>query len=115
METAAALCWEEAGAAAPGVAVPCRARWRSENGVPPPRRVVIADDTMKADTAWRLACEGTGLLWRGDYHNARQLLQAMARRADTRPRKRSREPASAAEAFHLHRMAPIVEIIQQTT
>lgn len=105
MEAAAELCWEEEGAAEPDAAVPCRARWRSENGVPPPRRVVVADDTMKADTAWRLACEGTGLLWRGDYHNARQLLQAMARRADARPRKRSREPASPAEAFHLHRMA----------
>ena len=33
---------------------------------------------MNADTAYRLACEGTALLWRGDYHNARQLLQAMA-------------------------------------
>lgn len=105
MEAAAELCWEEGAAAAQGALVPCRARWRSENGVPPPRRVVVADDTMKADTAWRLACEGTGLLWRGDYHNARQLLQAMARRADARPRKRSREPASPAEAFHLHRMA----------
>ena len=60
---------------------------------------------MKADAAWRLACEGSALLWRGDYHNARQLLQAMARRADARPRKRAKAPASAAEAFHLHRMA----------
>lgn len=100
----AQIVWEEV-AGAEGVARTCQARWRSESGQAPPRRVVVADDTMKADTAWRLACEGTALLWRGDYHNARQLLQAMARRADARPRKRAKAPASAAEAFHLHRMA----------
>lgn len=92
---------------------PHSAHWRSENGQPPPKRVVAADDSLSADTAWRLACEGTALLWRGDYHNARQLLQAMARRAD-RPRKgaapkggkgKAVERRSAAEAFHLHRMA----------
>ena len=63
------------------------ARWRSENGTAPPKRVVIADDRMTADAAYRLACEGTALLWRGDFQNARQLLQAMARRADEKPRK----------------------------
>lgn len=83
------------------------ARWRSESGTPPPRRVVIADDRMTADAAYRLACEGTALLWRGDFQNARQLLQAMARRADEKPgaRKTGKIPATAAEAFHLHRQA----------
>lgn len=84
------------------------ARWRSENGSPPPRRVVIADDRMTADTAYRLACEGTAMLWRGDYHNARRLLVAMARRADRgrrRPRGNRTPPATAAEAFHRYRMA----------
>jgi len=64
--------------------------------------VVLADDTMKADEAYRLACEGTALLWRGDYQNARQLLLAMSRRADRKARKTSAVPA---EAFHLHRQA----------
>ena len=103
----AQIVWEEA-AGAEGAARTCQARWRSESGQAPPRRVVVADDTMKADTAWRLACEGSALLWRGDYHNARQLLQAMARRADGRarkPGKAARPPATPAEAFHLHRMA----------
>ncbi len=81
------------------------ARWRSENASPPPKRVLIADDTIKADDAYRLACEGTALLWRGDFQNARQLLQAMARRADEKPRKAKKIPATAAEAFHLHRQA----------
>ena len=30
-------------------------RWRSEAGVPPPKRVVVADDRMTADAAYRLA------------------------------------------------------------
>jgi len=89
------VSWTEAGEAR-------SARWRSESGVPPPKRVVIADDRMTADAAYRLACEGTAMLWRGDFQNARQLLQALARRADRKPRK----PASSlTNAFHLHRQA----------
>jgi methylase of polypeptide subunit release factors len=65
---------------------------------------VVVDDGTKADTAYRLACEGTALLWRGDFHNGRQLLQAMARRIDRKP-PRTRDAGSPAEAFHLHRQA----------
>ncbi|WP_433425651.1 methyltransferase [Microtetraspora malaysiensis] len=78
------------------------ARWHSENTTPPPRRVVVADDRMRADTAYRLACEGTALLWRGDFPNARHLLRAMGRRID---RNRPRTGGSPAESFHLHRQA----------
>jgi len=78
------------------------ARWRSERGATPPKRVVIADDQMTADAAYRLACEGTALLWRGDFQNARQLLQAMARRADRKPHKAAPSPA---EVFNYYRQA----------
>ena len=86
------------------------ARWRSEAGMPPPKRVVIADDRTNADIAYRMACEGTALLWRGDFQNARQLLQALARRADHKGRtgkkaKPAKVPATPTEAFHLHRQA----------
>ncbi len=85
------------------------ARWRSESGMPAPKKVVIADDTTPADVAYRLACEGTALLWRGDFQNARQLLQALARRADSKGKgkkaKAAKMPATPAEAFHLHRQA----------
>ncbi len=79
--------WQEAGQT-------CSARWRSERGAAPPKKVVLADDTMTADTAYRLACEGTALLWRGDFQNARQMLKAMARRADESGKtdKRGRKP-----------------------
>ncbi|MGA0611567.1 methyltransferase [Caldimonas sp. KR1-144] len=85
---------------------PHSALWRSQTATPPPRRVVLADDTLSADAAYRLACEGTALLWRGDFHNARQLLQALARRADKPKKGRAPpKPATPAEAFHLHRQA----------
>jgi len=83
----------------------CAAKWRSQAGVLPPRRVVPADDTLNADTAYRLACEGTGLLWHGDFQNARQLLQAMARRLDRKPRVGGKPLPDYPEAFHRKRMA----------
>ncbi|MFJ9714263.1 methyltransferase [Streptomyces sp. NPDC101234] len=78
------------------------ARWPSENSGPLPQRVIVADDRMRADDAYRQACEGTALLWRGDYHNARQLLQAMGRRID---RKAPRTTTCTSESFHLYRRA----------
>jgi SAM-dependent methyltransferase len=69
--------------------------------------VAIADDRITADAAYRLACEGTAMLWRGDFQNARQLLQALGRRAERKPGKASgaSDAASPSEAFHLHRQA----------
>ncbi|KAB8189361.1 methyltransferase [Nonomuraea phyllanthi] len=72
------------------------ALWRSALGVPPPRRVITADDRMTADTAYRLACEGTALLWLGDFQNARRLLSAMGRRC---------KPAAPDAGFHRYRQA----------
>jgi SAM-dependent methyltransferase len=81
--------------------------WRAESGATAPRRVVAADDTMSADTAYRLACEGTGLLWQGDFHNARQLLQALARRTERKPKKSKKPEPDVApvQAFNAHRQA----------
>jgi SAM-dependent methyltransferase len=78
--------------------------------MPAPKKVVIADDQTPADVAYRLACEGSALLWRGDFQNARQLLQALARRADHKGGKGKhakppKVPVSPAAAFHLHRQA----------
>lgn len=76
--------------------------WRSESAAPVPTRIQIAGDQLSADAAYRLICEGTQLLWRGDFHNARQLLQALARRID----KKKRKPAATAlDAFNQHRQA----------
>jgi methylase of polypeptide subunit release factors len=88
------------------------ARWRSESGWAAPKKVVVADDTMNADTAYRLALDGTGLLWRGDFQNARQLLQALVRRldhkSDRNKRSKAAKPAATlTEQFHRHRLAQL--------
>ncbi len=86
------------------------ARWRAENGATAPKRVIIADDTVTADAAYRLACEGTAMLWRGDFQNAKQLLQALARRADAKSKRALKKSIPnteqlPADAFNLHRQA----------
>ncbi len=95
------LSWTDASSEPPG-ATAHTALWRSEAGTPPPKRVMVADDRITADTAYRQACEGTAILWRGDFQNARQLLQAMSRRVDRKPRKAATSPI---DAFNLHRQA----------
>ena len=91
------LEWHEAGCGR-------RARWRSEAGVAPPVVVDIGDDRISADAAWRLLEAGPALLWRGDWVNARHLLQALTRRADRRFATARGEPLrTPAEAFARHR------------
>ena len=77
--------------------------WRSENGWAPPKRCIVADDTMTADIAYRHASEGVGLIWTGDFQNARQLLQALARRVAKRRTKFAEMPYP--ERFHQVRLA----------
>ena len=69
MPDAPVVHWSEDGEAR-------SARWRSERGAPPPKKVVIADDAMTADDAYGLASQGIGLLWRGDFQNARASCEA---------------------------------------
>jgi methylase of polypeptide subunit release factors len=97
--------WEEGGEQ-------FSARWHSENGIRPHQKVVLADDTLTADLAYRMACEGTAMLYQGDFQNARQLLQALVRRVD-KPSKKSHRAdrvekekgKSPLEAFNLHRLS----------
>ena len=97
--------WEEGGEQ-------LGARWHSENGIRPHQKVVIADDTLTADIAYRLACEGTAMLYRGDFQNARQLLQALVRRVDKPPKKAKRvdrrektKTQTPLDIFNLHRLS----------
>lgn len=80
------------------------ARWRSEAALPPPAAVDVVDDKISADAAYRLMEAGTALLWRGDWVNARHLMQALTRRADRRfGALRGKPPRTPAEAFARHR------------
>lgn len=87
-------------------------RWLSESQHPAPTRIVRVDDKTTADEAYRFACEGTSMLWQGDFHNARQLLQALARRIErTEQRKLSKAAKSTPDTavipnlFHQQRQA----------
>jgi len=89
--------WSEAG-------LEHAARWRSEAGLPAPSAVAIADDRTSADAAYRQMEAGTALLWRGDWVNARHLLEALSKRADRRfGAARGKAPKTPAEAFERHR------------
>ena len=74
------------------------ARWHSEGGWPAPERVLVVDDTLTADAAYRMAKAGTGMLWQGDFQNARQLLSALARRVDRHRRTPTSNMKAAFEA-----------------
>ncbi|WP_449373291.1 methyltransferase [Arthrobacter psychrolactophilus] len=76
------------------------ARWFSASGASAPKKVQAVDDSLTADDAYRLAAQGTAMLWQGDYHNARQLLSAMARRLPTFSRN---EGEDVAKAFYRYR------------
>nr|WP_299038823.1 class I SAM-dependent methyltransferase [uncultured Psychrobacter sp.] len=77
------------------------ARWLSASDHPAPRRIVIVDDKTTANEAYRLACAGTSMLYRGDFHNARQLLQAITRRIErtenNSAKRKSRKAANKAK------------------
>src|SRR5512138_3012932 len=63
-----------------------------------PGRVGVADDRTTAREALARIRRGEALLYRGDYHNARQLLSALGRRL--RPRT---SPSAAADAWRAER------------
>ncbi len=99
MNTPATISWTHQGSEHTAI-------WSSANSEAPPQRIVAVDDTLGADEAYRLATAGTSMLFAGDYHNARQLLGAIARRipAGTKT-KRKAAAATTAERFYKYRQA----------
>ena len=88
----------------PGPGGERRATWWSEIA-PAPARLVLVDDRVTADAALRRARSGDGLVWAGDWHNARQLLAAMGRRLRA-PRPRA---PGLAGLFHAERERKRIE------
>jgi len=94
------------------------ALWQSAANNRPPKKIQVIDDTLKADAAYKLVCEGTALLWRGDFQNAKHLSQAISRRIDNRdlkPKARNKrikqektgDVPSPKDQFHLYRKSQI--------
>ena len=88
------------------------AKWHSENSIAAHKKIQIVDDTLTADIAYRLACAGTAMLYKGDFQNARQLLQALVRRVDKPSKKSNRvdrlakdKTKSPLDTFNLYRLA----------
>jgi SAM-dependent methyltransferase len=67
------ISWREGGSERRGL-------WLSPSSPPPPAGVGEAGDATTAAAALARVRRGEGLLYRGDYHNARQLLAALGRR-----------------------------------
>jgi len=89
--------WQEAG-------VEHVARWRSEAGLEPPDAVDVVNERISAEAAFALLEAGMALLWRGDWVNARHLMQALTRLADRRSGpSRGRTQQTPAQAFSRHR------------
>lgn len=78
--------------------------WRSESDTPAPEKLSEVDDSLKADDALRRVRKGEFLLYRGDFHNARQLIGAMGRRLPT-----PRHGGTPLEAFRAERKARAIE------
>ncbi|QCB98902.1 class I SAM-dependent methyltransferase [Arthrobacter sp. PAMC25564] len=78
------------------------ARWLSANGRPAPTRIEVVTDTLTADDANRMASQGIAMLWHGDFHNARQVLNAMDRRLGAGTKK---VPGTAADEFYRYRQS----------
>lgn len=76
---------------------PQHAAWHSEAGRPAPARMQVADDRLAADAAYHLICEGSTLLWQGDFFNARHLMEALKRRLD-KPKLRGKAQKNAKPA-----------------
>jgi methylase of polypeptide subunit release factors len=86
------------------------ALWQTDNGARLPSRVQTVS-ALDADAAYRLASAGTGLLWRGDFQQAKQLLQGMSQRLDAmQQRKAKAPPSAAAQAFAEHRKVQALRV-----
>ena len=68
---------------------------------------MVVDDTITADSAFRLASEGTAMLWRGDFQNARQLLQALAKRVDAKGIRAKRNRKTQPKKTAVTRVLPV--------
>ncbi len=80
-------------------------RYRSESEGPAPTRLTEVGDQLTADAALRQVRAGAFLLYTGDFHNAKQLLAAMARRLP-HPQVTSATPG---EQFRAERRARALE------
>jgi len=93
---AALITWPEHGQSR-------SALWQVDPGLRLPTRLQPMATAPTAAEAYRLACAGTAMLWRGDYEDGKRLLQAMGQHLDAAALRRQVPQARAREAFEQHR------------
>lgn len=78
--------------------------WVTENNFSLPKKVMVIDDSFSADRYTSLASQGISFVWKGDYHNAKQLLQAVQRRIKKHtPASQVADPQTMSKEFYRHR------------
>lgn len=85
------LCWQENQQTH-------TAQWLNDQRNPAPKQL-LATDHLNARDALRLMHQHTGIIWRGDYHQGKQLLAAI--------KKQVRAQAKSAPDFHRYRLQQI--------
>lgn len=97
------LHWQEEGLAH-------SALWQADNDARLPSRVKVVT-SLEADEAHRMASAGNGLLWRGDFQQGKQLLQAMSQRMEAAARRKKSEVCTTALArFESHRKTQALRV-----
>jgi methylase of polypeptide subunit release factors len=80
--------------------------WVSGSDFSLPKKILLADDRLKAADFYQQASEGAAFIYKGDFQNAKQLLQAVQRRIDKSIHKKSSANSqSPRELFHRHRQS----------
>lgn len=93
--------------------------WVSESDFSPPKKILLASDDLKANDFYQKASQGAAYIWRGDFQNAKQLLQAVQRRITksmtknksiTKNLTKKNDPGdndtgTSADLFHKHRQS----------
>lgn len=78
--------------------------WVTENQFSPPKKLIVIDDTFSADRFVSLASQGVSFVWQGDFHNAKQLLQAVQRRIKKHTSEsQATDPQTMSKEFYRHR------------
>ncbi len=75
--------------------------WVCESRLSPPQSILFADDRLTALKFEQAASQGAGFIWRGDFQNAKQLLQAVQRRLAKKKKAAAGDEMS--QLFHRHR------------
>lgn len=78
--------------------------WVTENNFSAPKNVIVIDDTFSADRYTSLASQGTSFVWMGDFHNAKNLLQAVQRRIKKHSAaSQATDPQTLSKEFYRYR------------